>query len=99
MSAIIENIDLDIDLKSNFGKVVYFINDNFDKEQIFTFSSNIENVGVRHDCKLKNYSKVLIISDIKIGNHPTVGEIDVIKVFCMKSMWVPYELIKIMENK
>ncbi len=95
----------DLDLKSknetnsNIGKYLLFYNAFISNEQVYDFSSKIEDIGKVFDRRLKNNTKVWALSDSVEAVHPIVGKIMVTEILGPdSSMWVlTHQLIPIIE--
>lgn len=83
----------------SIGKRYLFWNRYHPDDQVFTFSSSIENIGIDHDRALKNKTIVLVLSEPEQAYHPKVGNLMVVKAMADKSMWLPTECLEeILEN-
>ena len=75
-------------IPSNIGKEYLFYIAVFPDDKIFTFSSSICEIGITHDCELKNNTKVLVLSGSIAAYHPIFGELKVTRVMSDKVFWV-----------
>ena len=85
------DIKQDLDLQDDeTGKFYLFWNKYDTDNQMYGFSSIFDNIGVleKHDCWLKNKTKVLVLSEPTEANHPKIGMILVSKIMANKIMWV-----------
>jgi hypothetical protein len=97
----IDNIDLDkeVDLEdTEIGRRFLFWNENYPDDKVFSFSSTLENIGIKHDCDLKNKTEVMALSDPTEAYHPAMGPILVTKILAHKIMWVVTNSLRWISN-
>ena len=95
----------DFFLRGNDSSELYlFMMPGLPDDADFGFASQFEDIGHvdKHDVRLKNATKVLILSEPAIAEHPTLGPLWVTKIRAdvsrdyhtiIKEFWVPTNLL------
>jgi hypothetical protein len=85
--------DIDFDSESNVGKEYIFYNPHGHPNEMYSFSSAIEDIGLVQDRVLENNTKVMLLSDPEKIHHSKYGDIVVAKVFYYEGMWVRFDCL------
>lgn len=96
------DIDNDINIDDgDTGKFYLFWCQQDPEDKTYGFASKFEDIGHvnRHDCVLKNKTKVLVLSDPAEAIHPRLGPILVSKVMSDHIMWVGTAALHLIEEK
>ena len=92
------DLENDIDLDdTEIGKKYLFWLSGYPDNIFFSFSSTLENIGINHDCSLKNKTEVLVLSDPMEASHPKMGPLLVNKIMAHTIMWVATVSLHIIE--
>lgn len=76
--------------ESEIGRKFLFWAKEFPDNEVLGFASKIENIGIveKHDCRLRNKTEVIALSDPTEARHATKGPILVTKILAHEIMWV-----------
>lgn len=76
--------------ESEIGRRFLFWAKEFADDEVLGFASKIENIGIveKHDCRLKNKTEVIALSEPTEARHATKGPILVTKILAHEVMWV-----------
>lgn len=69
------------------GKFFLFV-EGLEPEHEFQFSSTLEGIGINYDCRLKNFTRVLVLSDPISVESPRHGPLLVTQIMAHTIMWV-----------
>ena len=86
----------------HIGKRVVFIHSDFpdDKNRSFSFSSELEKIGIENDCFIKNHTEVMIISDVIIIASSKYGLMHLLKVLApAATMWINCQHLHLLGDK
>lgn len=84
---------------NDVGREWLFINELDPLDWEYSFASRFEDIGINNDCKLKNNTVVLVLSDPVETIHPTKGRMLVSQILAHTTMWVSTASLKPIERK